>query len=454
METKPLNFFEKASNWLRQSVTIRLITIGILLLLLLIPVSMIESLIRERETRRQEAINEVSSKWGEPQTVIGPILTVPYKSFSKVYDNDNSGKYRLVESRAYAHFLPEDLNIHGSATPELRKRGIFKVIVYNSDLTLSGKFDFPNFEEWKIDDQYIIWDDAYVSIGLNDLRSIQENISIDWNGKNYFFNPGMESNDVISSGISVKLKQLATDTSHTEITFSMKMDFNGSSDLNFVPVGKTTTVNIESPWSSPKFDGAFLPDHREVTASGFNATWKVLHLNRPYPQSFRGAVPGIYDSMFGVSLIVPVDEYQKSMRSAKYAVMFIALTFLVFFFVQVLNRVRIHPVQYIMVGLALCVFYTLLLALSEHITFGLAYLSASTAIIGLITLYAKAIFNNRKLTGLVFLILVILYLFIFSIIQMEDYALLMGSVGLFVVLSIVMYLSRKIDWYGLNRNDG
>jgi inner membrane protein len=192
-----------------------------------------------------------------------------------------------------------------------------------------------------------------------------------------------------------------------------------------------------------------LPDKRAVSSDGFTAEWKVLHLNRPYPQSIRGSAQGIDESSFGVNLIVPVDEYQKSTRSAKYAVMFITLTFLIFFFVQILNGVRIHPIQYIIVGLALCVFYILLIALSEHIPFKFSYLASSLAIIGLISFYAKSIFNNRKLTILIALILTILYLFIFSIIQMEDYALLMGSIGLFIVLAVVMYLSRKIDWFAL-----
>jgi len=208
-------------------------------------------------------------------------------------------------------------------------------------------------------------------------------------------------------------------------------------------------VNIKSKWKNPSFIGAFLPDKRVINAEGFTANWEVLHLNRPYPQHFRGATQGINESSFGVNLIVPVDEYQKSMRSAKYAVMFITLTFLIFFFIQILNGVKIHPIQYIIVGLALCVFYTLLIALSEHITFNYSYLISCVSIIGLITLYAKSIISNKKLTTLMCLILTTLYLFIYSIIQMEDYSLLMGSIGLFLVLATIMYLSRKIDWYAI-----
>ncbi|TAH40282.1 MAG: cell envelope integrity protein CreD [Bacteroidetes bacterium] len=454
MNDNKLSFFEKANNWIRQSVTIRLMTMGILILLLLIPVSMVEDLIREREYRQEEAIREVSSKWGEKQTITGMVLTVPYKSYEKVFETESNEKYKLIESVKFAHFLPELLNIDGEISPEIRYRGIYEVIVYNSKVRLTGNFLMPNFDEWKIAKENIIWDDAYLSLGLSDLRSIQENISVEWNNKQYFFNPGVESSDVIQTGISTRLSLNHTDSLGANFIFSLNLNFNGSSGLSFIPLGKVSKVNIKSKWQNPSFDGAFLPDNREINADGFTANWEVLHLNRSYPQSFRGSVEGIEESSFGVNLIVPVDEYQKSMRSAKYAVMFIALTFLIFFFVQILNEVRIHPIQYIIVGLALCVFYTLLIALSEHIAFNYSYLIASVSIIALITLYAKSIFKSSMLTGVMCLILSILYLFIFSILQMEDYALLMGSVGLFILLAIVMYLSRKIDWYAIKTKGG
>lgn len=453
MTSNNLSFFERANNWIKQSITLRLITIGIIILLLLIPVSMIENLIREREERQKEAIAEVSSKWGEKQTITGLVLTVPYKMNSRVYEGDKPDVFKLVESIGYAHFLPEVLELNGVISPEKRYRGIYEVIVYNSKISLTGNFSTPNFEEWNIDENDILWEDAFISLGLSDLRSIQENISVTWNNKSYFFNPGVESNDVIQNGISTRLPIIHEGNSTSKSEFSVDLNFNGSTSLNFVPLGKLTKVNIESKWKDPSFVGAFLPDKREIHADGFSANWEVIHLNRSYPQYFKGTIQGINESSFGVNLIVPVDEYQKSMRSAKYAVMFITLTFLIFFFVQILNGVKIHPIQYIIVGLALCVFYTLLIALSEHITFIYSYLISSLSIISLITLYARSIFGNNKLTALICLILVILYVFIYSIIQMEDFALLMGSFGLFIVLATVMYLSRKINWYVINAKE-
>lgn len=446
-ESNPISFFERASVWIKQSVTIRLITIGVLILLLLIPVSMIQSLIREREERQSEAITEVSSIWGGEQTISGLVLTIPYKTLSKVYENGSNEKYKIVESIEYAHFLPEQLKMEGDVIPEQRYRGIYEVIVYNAKWTLSGQFTKPNFADLSIPEANVLWDDASVSLGLSDLRSIKNDITLQWNNKPYSFNPGLPTMDVMESGISVPVKWDDHDMSDSKINFQLDLNFNGSNSIQFVPLGKTSEVSIRSAWQNPSFIGTFLPDRRDVSSNGFSANWRVLHLNRPYPQAFKGAMPGIKESAFGVNLFVPVDEYQKSMRSAKYASMFICLTFLLFFFVQIINKVKIHPIQYIMVGLALCVFYTLLIALSEHISFGFSYLIAASSIVLLISLYAKSIFNQLRLTGILSLILCILYGFIYAIIQMEDYALLMGSVGIFIVLSLVMFLSRKIDWY-------
>jgi len=446
---KKLTYFDKANNWLKNSLSIRLITIGILILLLLIPVAMVQNLIRERENRQREAIAEVSSKWSNAQTVTGLILTVPYTTHTRVYDANDNAKFELVKTTEFAHFLPDVLNITGDVSPELRYRGIYEVIVYKSNLKLSGTFSPPSFKEWEIKDENILWDNAFVSLGLSDLRGIQENVSFNWNGQKFDFNPGVETNDVISSGISTRIPIQNGASNNRVWEYSLNINLNGSSELNFIPTGKSNDVTLNSSWKYPSFDGAFLPDQREINSEGFTANWNISHLNRPYPQSFRSAMPGINESAFGVDLIVAVDEYQKSMRSAKYAAMFITLTFLVFFFVQILNRVKIHPIQYFIVGLALCVFYILLIAISEHLPFKISYLIASISIIAMITLYAKSVSKDNTITKLIGFILVILYLFIFTIIQMQDYALLMGSIGLFIVLGIIMYLSRKIDWYDI-----
>ncbi len=229
----------------------------------------------------------------------------------------------------------------------------------------------------------------------------------------------------------------------------MDIDLKGSQFLYFVPVGKTTNVNINSNWTNPSFGGEFLPDSREINNEGFQSYWNILHLNRNYPQSWSDNEHSVTYSAFGVNLLLPVDRYQKSMRVIKYAILFLAFTFLVFFFIEVMNKVFIHPIQYILVGIAIVVFYTLLLAISEHLAFNISYLISAILTLTLITAYVLAILKSKKITVLILGILGILYGFIFTIIQLQDYALLIGSIGIFVILAIVMYYSRKIDWYSI-----
>ena len=405
---------------------------------------MVQDLIKERYERQEEAIKEVSDKWGSAQTLLGLVLTVPYTTSSKVYNNDGE-RVKWVESRAYAHFLPDQLTIEGEIMPEMRYRGIYEVTVYRSRLKLSGVFSPPNFEDWKIPAEDILWSEAYVALGLSDLRGIQQEVVLHWKNEIYDFKSGVESDEVIQKGISTRIP--IPPSSNEPWDFSLDLNINGSTSLSMVPLGKATHVELQSLWPSPSFDGAFLPDDRTIGQEGFHASWEVLNLNRSYPQSFKGPVQGIYESAFGVNLWVPADDYQQTMRAAKYASLFIALTFLLFFFVQLLNGLRIHPVQYVIVGLALCVFYSLLIALSEHLSFALSYLMSSVTIIFMITLFAHSFSKKRKLTQVIGGILILLYAFIYLIIQIEDYALLVGSLGLLFVLAITMYLSRKIDWY-------
>ncbi len=450
MEEQQPTTFEKINTKIKNSITLRLLSIAFLVLILLIPTSMIESLIREREYRREDVTREVSSKWGGSQTITGPVLTIPYIKYIK--DEEKN----LVKTKAYAHFLPDALNINGNLNPEIRYRSIYEIIVYNTKLKFDGTFPMPDFDELGINKTYVLWDEAYVSLGIPDMKGIRDNIDLKWNNTTYAFNPGIESNDIIGSGVSTKVilnnKIEGTeeiDTTKKSFAFAFDLNLNGSNYLDFIPVGKETNVALKSNWAHPSFNGASLPDERDITKDGFTAHWKELHLNRNYPQQWLGSSQNVYDSAFGVDLLLPVDEYQKSTRSAKYAIMFISFTFLIFFFIEIRNKKRIHPIQFILVGLALTIFYALLVSLSEHIHFNNAYLISSTAIILLISTYSITIFKNKKLTALMGGVLILLYGFIFTILQLEDYALLMGSIGLFIVLAIIMYLSRKIDWYAI-----
>ncbi len=448
METNN-SFFDRYNTWVKNSIGLRVFTIAFLILILLIPISMVEDLIREREGRQEEATSEVSQKWGEQQTISGLILTIPFYTYTKYIEDDKTEK--LIKKKQYAHFLPTELNIDGKLLPETRYRGIYEVVVYKSDVKLSGYFDKPDFKKLNIPEKDVEWSQSSISLGLSDLRGIQNSVVLNWNAADFPFEPGIKTIDVISTGISTTVPLNANDS--LGYKFDVDVNFNGSSSLNFIPLGTTTKISIQSDWKSPSFDGAFLPDHREINKDGFVAEWKVLHLNRSYPQSFVGATQEVQTSEFGVTLIMPVDEYQKSMRSVKYAVMFITLTFLIFFFAQIMNRVRIHPIQYLIVGLALCLFFTLVVALSEHIPFKYSYLIGSAAIISMITAYSISMLKNSTLTKLLAGILIVIYGFIYIVIQLQDYSLLIGSIGLFVILGIIMYLSRNIDWYNIAKEE-
>lgn len=447
-------FFDRFNNWVRNSFTIKLLSIGFLILVLLIPTSMLESLIRERQHLHDDATEEISSKWGGQQTIAGPVLTVPYTTALK----DEKGNTEYVTR--YAHFLPKNLKVDGHLVPEKRYRGIHVVILYVSTIRVSGIIEYPDVSKAGISPASCHFNKAFLSIGITDLKGIREPVSCEVNGKLFAFSPGIPSHDILKSGVSFHYPL----DSAGEMNFAFNLELNGSTGIYFLPFGEETHVNLQSAWGSPKFDGSFLPDKRNIQDTGFTATWKVLQLNRNYPQQGTGSFIRSYnddsaygkgndDSSFGVKLILPVDEYQKNMRSVKYCVMLLIITFLTFFFVEVLNRKRIHPIQYLLVGFAICLFYVLLLSISEHLSFSRAYLISGIAIVGLVTFYVKYVFENLSLTLLFAVILSILYGFFYSLLQLEDYALLLGSVGLFLVLAVIMHLTRKVNWYKRNEED-
>ncbi len=431
---------------LKNNVFFKVGIIIVLVLILLIPTTMIKQLIHEREWVQKSAINEVSSKWGNGQTITGPYISIPYDKYIKQFSKKDSVE-KIIKLKDWLYFLPDQLEIVGTVSPEKRYRGIYEVVVYESALEVNGVFNPLNFKQFDIGIENIHLDKATLNLGITDLKGIEKQISLNWNNSNIFFNSGTSSKDIVSSGINATIPVSNNDS--LNFTFSMEIDLKGSQHLYFVPVGKTTDVNLTSNWQTPSFTGNYLPDSRDVSNNGFTANWNILHLNRNYPQSWKGSQYDIQDSSFGTDLLLPVDNYKKSYRVARYAILFIALTFMVFFFVEVLNRVYIHPIQYLLVGLAIVVFYSLLLSFSEHIKFNLSYLLAAVLTLILVIGYTIAILKSKKIGGLIFGILTVLYTFIFTIIQLEDFALLIGSIGLFIILGIVMYFSRKIDWYNI-----
>ncbi|MDP4268908.1 MAG: cell envelope integrity protein CreD [Bacteroidota bacterium] len=421
---------------------LKVIVMIFMILIFMIPIALIQNLIKERVQTQHDAISEVSSKWGNEQTIAGPILSIPYY---EVITDKSKVTRKIVR---FAHYLPDSLYVNGTLSPEMRYRGIYQVVVYNSRLGVSGIFNSINLEQLKTPMENILLNDAFLALGISDLRGIEEQITLKWNKQIQGFNSGVGTNDVLESGISTHVR-LSADSLRKGSRFNLNIELKGSQSLKFVPVGKITQVKISSKWKTPSFDGAFLPDSRQVNAKGFSAYWKVLHLNRNYPQSWTNDSYKINDSAFGVSLLIPIDHYQKAERAVKYSFVLITLTFLLLFFIELLNGVNVHPFQYLLIGLALCIFYTLLLSISEHLSFNVSYWISGVATIGLITLYSRSISGMKQIYLLIMGVLIILYGFIFTVLQLEDYALLMGSIGLFVILAIVMYYSKKINWYDI-----
>lgn len=445
MEQQPNNV-EKVSSWVRNSITLKMITIIILVLLLLIPVSMVTSIIQEREKLNEKAVNEVSDKWAGRQQLNGPVLTIPVTY-------EYATKDGVKQQVKHWHVMPKTLDIGGEVSPEMLKRGIYEVVVYQSALALEGVFELDD-EPDKTNLKSIHYDKAFLTIGISDMKGVREDVAFYWNDKAVGVDPGSRIPELISAGITVKLPSLDPGTKG-QLPFRFDLKLQGSQRLSFMPLGSSTTVHITSEWASPSFDGKFLPDHRIINEDGFEAAWKVLQLNRNFPGSWVGEGMGekVRQASFGVSLISPLGNYQKSMRSAKYAVMTIALTFLVFFLVEIINKRKIHPFQYALVGLALCLFYVLLVSFSEHVNFNLAYGASTVIIVGMISLYSLTVFRKLKLSMVLLATLFSVYSFMFVTLQMKDYALLIGSVGLTVLLAATMYFTRNINWYRLNRDE-
>lgn len=422
-----------------QSITIKGLIIGALTLLLLIPGIMIQGLILERKNTSEEAIAKINAKWSQAQTLSGPILTIPYTATTV----EQNGKQKMAQNEI--HFTPDILKIDAELYPETRYYGIYKTILYRSEINISGEFGFVDFES--VIDGTADLKKACLRFGLSDLKGIAENIEFTINGKRFTAEVAGDRDNNLEKILVVTIDDAELLKSDEKIRFSSKIFLKGSSNINFIPVGKTTTVEVRGKWASPGFIGSFSPDS-EIEDGKFTAKWNILHFNRSIPDVWTNKnVDSFRDTSFGVNLVETVDHYQQNMRSAKYALMFIALTFVVFFFVEILTHKRIHPIQYLLVGIALILFYSLLLSLSEQLNFALAYFIASVATIGLITAYAYSIFKNKIQTGILTIILTGLYAFLYVILQLEDRALMIGSIGLFLILAVIMYISRKISWY-------
>lgn len=425
----------------KNSVGIKLLVMAVLALGLLIPASMIKGLITERESTRAMVIDEIGSKWGGSQTIAGPILSVPYTV--RYLDSDK----REQEMTQFAYFLPETLNIESSVTPEVRYRGIYEAVLYNASVIVESEFASPDLTQFGVTGKDVLWDRATISMGISDSKGIKEGIKFLFDSTPLEIRPATGNGRLIEKGVSARVP-----LSGKKVGFRFASEFKlrGSKHLMFAPLGKTTTAEMSSNWNDPSFSGEYLPVNRELSDNGFKASWNILYLNRNIPQSWIVSKHDFNSSSFGTRFVIPADGYQKTMRMTKYAILFIFMAFTSFFLIEILGKKRIHPVQYLLIGVALLVFYTLLLSITEHAGFTAAYAIASLMLILMITFYTWSILSSRKLAVIIAIVLAALYGFMFIVLQAEDYALLVGSFGVFAIIAITMYITRHVDWYAID----
>lgn len=395
------------------------------------------ALVEERQDRAGEARQEIAQGWGERQTIVGPLLVADVSV--------TQGASSYLEK---AYVLPKTLRYETSLEPEVRSRGIFKSVVYTSRVKVSGEFSPEDMRT--LTSRGIRT--ATLAVAVTDTRGIEKQFDLSWNSSSLAFEPGPGFETHGSSGLHVVVPMSGVAT----IPFAFELQLKGSEGMSVAPLGTETTLSVASPWPTPKFVGEFLPSFREITESGFTSEWNLSSLGRSYPSTWQGEKTDfsqLAESAAGVDLHVGVDAYDMVERSIKYAILFIVITFAAYFLFDVLAGVRVHPIQYLLVGSALAIFYLLLLSLAEQIGFVLAYLLATALTASLVTAYSAFVLKSRQRALPVFALLAVLYAYLYFILSLEDYALLAGSFFLFALLAVVMYMTRSIDWFSLGKKE-
>lgn len=449
------SFFE------RNSAVFKLLLLIFIALLLLIPKAMIEKTVQERSERNKSSFNESSMGWGGEQIVSGIFLSVPveYKTYvERKIEVNKTGNIETqivkdeIKNVRYLYILPETFNSRTIITPEKRYRSIYEFIFYKAENDVAGKFILKDDFDYDTGGGTIRWDDALVIMGLESTKGISEDVKVTFGESVLKMEQSIPTKEYFDSGLSVKTK--IDPSKSREIAYSYKITLRGSGKMQFIPLGKSTEISIYSPWKDPSYSGSFIPVKSTVSDKGCEAEWKVLNINREYPQYWICPVAktSIINSKFGISLIDPIDDYCKIHRAVKYLFLFITLTFAMFFLIETVQKKRVHPIQYLLIGAAVSIFYTLLLSISEHIVFDLAYAISALSVSAMLCLYSLSVLKSRKFGVLIGSATTVLYLFLFVLLKNQDYSMLLGSIGLFVSLSIIMYATRKTDWYAVRRS--
>lgn len=424
------------------SVSLKAAVIGALVLIMLIPVAMVEGIIYDRQVIHDYARRDIMQSWGEEQLILGPMVILP---FTERHTNQDGEEYT---TRREIVLLPEELEYASHVEPEIRHRGLHKVPIYRATVDVSGRFPAPDVERLGITEAELLYDEAIVVLGLNDTQGIAETPRITMAGSTTAFEPGGPTL-AASMPRAVSARAIGLQTG-APTAFSIALSLRGSETLSFVPYADTTRVDMSSDWPDPGFFGHYLPDTRQISDEGFSAQWTVSGLGREVPSQYvsrSGIALDPSASAFGVNFYMPVSMYQVTLRATSYAVLIIGLTFVAYFLMEMMTDLRLHPLQYILVGFANALFYLLLISFAEHLGFGPAYLISAAGSTSLIAGYSSAVLGARRRGGIMAAVLTAIYGLLYITLNAETYALLGGAIGLWATLALIMYFTRRIDWY-------
>lgn len=444
----------------------RCIVVGLLMLFLLIPLSMVSGVVHDRMQLYKTAVENITDSWGRSQTVSGPALIIPFEIWQekkeKVVVNVNGyDKTRDEITREpyldYKVVLPADLHFTAEMNPEVRYRGIYRQALYTAPVQASGAFNLPSAADFDGDIRVIHWDKAYLSIGVTDLKAIAEATPALWAGEPLAaYKPGTNADNLLGEGFHSLVPLSATDAG-AKREFSFTLRIRGSGGIYFTPTGESTSINMKGTWPSPSFQGNLLPVERTVSEQGFSAMWLVSNLTRTYPQmgnlssydyTLSNGGSRITSFTAGVDLHEPVTLYRMVSRSVDYGILFIAVTFVALFAFEMVGRQRMHMVQYAMVGLSMSVFYLVLLSLAEHISFGLAFAAAGAITVAMNSLYIASVMQSRHKGMILAGLLTGLYTVLFSLLRMEDFSLIMGTGLVLAMMGALMFVTRSLPQMG------
>ena len=452
----------KNINEVTKTLGFKIIIIVVLGLLLLIPMTFINSVVKDRIRYQNEAISSIIEPVGDSANIQGVVIAIPY--LEKFIDSDTK---EIGYTRKYIFYMPNEYNVTGDVEVTSLSRGIFKAPIFNSKLNITGRFDKYNAEIYNLDENntIILYDEAMIILGIGNKKNliklpnilINQNEELKYYEKNININLNMFNNKFLYT--------ISRDSILNGFDFNITMDIQGGNSLIITPLASENTFKISSKWKDPSFTGGFLPTKREVNNNGFNAEWNIASFNTSFTKYWTSdensnRLNNIDNNQYYtsnqesnnvlISFLLLNDNYQKTSRSVKYAILFIFIPFFVLFLCEVLSKRRIHPVQYILIGIANAIFYLLLLAISEHINFNISYFLSALMVTALTSIYIGYIIKSPRYTISMAIVESLIYIFLFGILQLTDYALLMGTLGLFAVIALAMYFTRNVDWYGEN----